>query len=107
MNKHNLNSFTLFIIDQLSEIGTVKCRRMFSSQGLYLNGCFFGLINNTRLYLKTNEHTRKKYEQQSMTPFVPSKQQILRNYFEVPLEVIEDSKQLIEWVSESIHLNSS
>ena len=77
---------------------------MFSSLGLYLNDKFFGIINENILYLKTNETTRKKFEEYKMKPFTPSKEQVLKNYMEVPEEVIEDREKLMDWILRSASL---
>jgi len=75
---------------------------MFSSYGLYLNDIFFGIVNEGRLYIKTNNVTRKKFEAYGMQPFAPSKKQVLKNYYEVPIEVIEDLFKLKNWILESV-----
>lgn len=76
----------------------VHARRMFGGYGLYCGEQFFGIISNGRVYFKTNERTRKQYEERGMRSFAPSKKQVLKNYYEVPPEVLEDSQELARWV---------
>jgi len=100
------DSFKDFILDQLRGLGELSARSMFSSWGLYSNGKFFGLVSGGRLYFKTNINTRGKYEQEGMKPFAPNRKQVLKNYYEVPVGVIESPEELIEWAREAAGLNS-
>ncbi len=95
-------SFKDFILDQLNGLSEVTASSMFSSFGLYSNNIFFGIINDGRLYFKTNEGTIQKYKDQGMKPFQPSANQKLKNYFEVPGDIMEDSEELLKWAKESI-----
>jgi DNA transformation protein len=70
---------------------------MFGGYGLYRNGVFFGIIHRGRLYFKTDETSRAQYLAKGMKPFRPTAKQILKTYFEVPVEIIEDADQLAEW----------
>ena len=43
-----------FALDLLSGLGAVSARRMFGGVGLYAQGVMFGLIDDGRIYLKTD-----------------------------------------------------
>lgn len=70
---------------------------MFGAYGLYLGNAFFAIISKGRLYFKTDEKTRTLYEERGMRPFRPNEKQKLKNYYEVPAEVIEDRSELWAW----------
>jgi len=91
-----------FILDQLNGLSEVMASSMFSSWGLYSDNVFFGIINNGHLYFKTNEVTSQKYKDQGMKAFQPSAKQKLKNYFEVPGDIIENSDELLRWTKEAI-----
>ena len=91
------NSFQQFVLDQLRCMPGLTCRGMFGGYGLYQNGQFFGIIHKGRLYLKTHVGTKAQYVQQGMKPFRPNRNQMLKNYYEVPVEIIEDSESLLTW----------
>jgi len=93
-----------FILDQLIDLPHIVASTMFSSWGLYSDNIFFGIINNGRLYFKTNEITSQKYKDQGMKAFQPSAKQKLKNYFEVPGDIMEDSDELLKWARESISI---
>lgn len=103
-NNLSPDTFTSYILDQLASMGCIKYKRMFSSYGIYINDNFCGLTNDGHFYLKTNKLTRIKYQQAGMKPFSPSIKQILKNYFEVPIDVIEDFSILTIWVRESMSI---
>jgi len=99
MEKH---SFKEFVLDQLRQFGPVDCRAMFGGYGLYCEGIFFGIIAKGRLYFKTNESTASDYLERDMQPFQPNPRQTLKNYFEVPVEILEDEEQLAVWARKAI-----
>jgi len=91
------DSFTDFILDQLANLSNLSVRSMFGGCGLYTRGIFFGIIYRGRLYFKTDEDSRKLYEEREMEPFRPNERQTLKSYYEVPADVIEDGDQLVAW----------
>ncbi len=93
--KHD--GFKDFVLDQLADLRVVTCRAMFGGYGLYQGSVFFGIIHKGRLYFKTDEHTRSAYLAKGMKPFRPNARQTLKTYYEVPVDVIEDSDRLVEW----------
>lgn len=99
--KKKADSFKDFVLDQLHALGEVRCRAMFGGYGLYRGEEFFGIVYDGRLYFKTDEGTRAKYEGGGMGPFAPSETQVLKNYLEVPEEVLEDAEELTAWAREA------
>lgn len=97
-----MSEFSTYILDQLQELGIIEEKQMFGGYGLYLEDIFFAIINDDRLYFKTSQESRKKYEEAGMEPFQPSEKQTLISYYEVPVFVLEDQKLLCEWASDSI-----
>lgn len=94
-------SFKVFVQDQLRPLGGVGCRAMFGGHGLYRRDVFFGIIFRGRLYFKTDGATRPRYRDRGMRPFRPSAQQTLATYYEVPVEILEDSEQCVAWAAEA------
>jgi DNA transformation protein len=95
------DGFKDFVLDQLRDLPYLICRAMFGGYGLYQGAKFFGIIHKGRLYLKTDPVTAARYRNRGMKPFTPSSTQTLKNYYEVPVEVLEDPDNLITWVSEA------
>ena len=95
------NSYLDFVLDQLRSLEDVSCRSMFGGHGLYLGADFFGIAYDGRVYFKTDEATRVKYRAKGMGPFTPSQKQVLKSYYEVPEEIVEDDEQLASWAREA------
>ncbi len=99
------DSFKDFVIDQLEEVGDITVRKMFGGYGIYSAGIFFAVISDGVLYFKTDERTRQRYSDAGMDCFRPSEKQVLKNYFEVPADVLENKNEISEWAEESINVS--
>jgi DNA transformation protein len=64
---------------------------------LYYEEVFFGIVFKGRLYFKTDEQSRPKYHEREMKPFKPNSRQTLKNYYEVPADVVEDEEEILLW----------
>lgn len=98
------DTFKDFVVDQLRDLPGLRVRRMFSGFGFYSGENFFGIIARSRLYFKTDARSRKAYLQRGTEPFRPKPNQELPSYYEVPLEILEDSDQLIKWAQEALRV---
>lgn len=98
------DSFRDYVLDQLHGLSSVRFRSMFGGYGIYSEDLFFGILYEGRLYFKTNANTRDAYTDAGMKPFRPSEKQTLKNYYEVPPEVLDDDEILKEWARESIRI---
>ena len=56
------------IQDLFQELGTVRIRKMFGGQGIYLHDQMFGLVAADELYLKTDDETRPAFEAAGSRP---------------------------------------
>ena len=101
MAKHPLagvsGGYEAFVLDQLTELDGLTCRAMFGGYGLTLDGHFFGIIHKGRLYFKTDPTTAPRYRARHMLPFKPNRKQTLKNYYEVPVDIVESAESLVEW----------
>lgn len=100
--KKENDSFKEFVLDQLRLLERVDCKAMFGGFGLYQAGAFFGIIAVGRLYFKTSETTVSAYLEYGMQPFQPNSKQTLKNYYEVPVEILEDEDQLADWARKAV-----
>jgi DNA transformation protein and related proteins len=100
------DSFKEFVLDQLSELGKVRCRTMFGGYGLYHTAeprqVFFGILYKGKLYFKTDSNTLRAYLKSGMKPFRPNAKQTLITYYEVPVDILENSKQLTLWAKKAM-----
>jgi DNA transformation protein len=102
------DTFKDFVLDQLERMrADLRVRRMFGAYGLYCGEKFFGIISKSRLYFKTDAKTRGTYIERESNPFRPNPKQELQNYYEVPLEILEDRDLLIQWANAAVGVATS
>ena len=75
---------------------------MFGGFGIYQGGTFFAIVSKGRLYFRTDAETRPLYQERGMKSFHPNARQTLKNYYEVPTDVIEEADQLTAWAQVAI-----
>ena len=96
--------FRDFVLDQLQGLGLVTSRRMFGGYGIYLGETFFAILYRNRVYFKTDAASRTDYVAAGMGPFRPRAGKTLKNYYEVPVDVVEDADRLAAWALQATAL---
>lgn len=91
------DSFREFVLEQLATLDGLRCSRMFGGDGLYCGEQFFGIVFDGQLYFKTSPDTLPEYLAYHAAVFAPSDKQVLKNYREVPADILEDSEHLLTW----------
>jgi DNA transformation protein len=95
--------FVTFVIDQLAGLGDVRSKKMFGGVGLYCDGLFFGILAGDELYLKTDGHTRGRFDAAGAKPFRPFSARSGRTqYYSAPLNVLESAPELERWAREAV-----
>lgn len=100
------DSFKAFVLDQLSALPELRAKAMFGAHGLYAGGKFFAILDDGRLFFKTDADSAKAYTARGMGPFkYESKGKTLTmGYHEVPPDVLENSHELTEWARRALRL---
>lgn len=88
------------LVADLAPVG-VRARAMFGGYGLWLGDSFFGIVNDGRVFFRTDEESRREYVARGMPPFQPNNRPagpktVARN-FQVPDEVLAEPELLVEW----------
>ena len=96
------NDFAGFVLDQLGELCGVSSRPMFGGLAFYHGGRIFGMEYKGRAYLRVAPGHRERYESRGMKPFEPVPGRRSKNYYDVPLEVIEDRFEFARWARDAI-----
>lgn len=92
-----------FIFGQLERLPALRFRRMFGCYGIYSGEHFFALVSRGRLYFRTGKESRTPYIQAGMEPYKDDNGEvILKNYYQVPVDVIEDAAELERWARQSL-----
>jgi len=63
------DSFKDFVLDQLSTLPDVRAKAMFGAHGIYSGEHFFGILDEGRLFFKTDAHSQADYTSRGMGPF--------------------------------------
>jgi TfoX/Sxy family transcriptional regulator of competence genes len=75
---------------------------MFDGYGIYSYDTLFGIIFEDKLYFKTSKQTVADYREAGMKALEMNKHQKLKNFYEVPLSVLEDREALMQWADRAI-----
>ena len=100
------DSFKEFVLDQLSALPELRARAMFGAHGLYSGERFFGILDEGRLFFKTDAASQADYTARGMGPFTyESKGKVMTMaYHEVPPDVLENAPELTAWAQRAIQL---
>jgi DNA transformation protein and related proteins len=100
------DSFKEFVLDQLSALPDVRAKAMFGAHGLYQGEHFFAILDEGRLFFKTDGASQADYVARGMGPFTyESKGKVMTmSYHEVPPDVLENAPELVEWAHGAIHV---
>ncbi|ATB43978.1 competence protein TfoX [Cystobacter fuscus] len=100
------NSYVEYTLELLEPLGPVQARAMFGGWGLYLGGRMFGLIIQERLYLKTDELTRARFEEAGGEPFVydagKGRKPVTMSYWTPPPDAADDALALLPWARRAV-----
>jgi len=88
----------------LGALPDVRARAMFGAHGLYAGDYFFAILDEGRLFFKTNETTEAAYTARGAVPFTyESKGKTMTmSYHEVPPDVLENAPELVAWARRAI-----
>ena len=100
------DSFKEFVLDQLSALGDVRARAMFGAHGLYQGDHFFAILDEGRLFFKTDPRSAKAYTDRGMGPFTYEARgkKLTMGYHEVPPEILESAPELTDWARRAIQV---
>jgi DNA transformation protein len=103
------DSFKEFVLDQLSALPDVRARAMFGAHGLYQGDHFFAILDEGRLFFKTDVASQADYTERGMPPFTyESKGKVMTMaYHEVPPDVLENPQELVLWARKAIQIASA
>ena len=98
------DSFKEFVLDQLSALPDVRAKAMFGAHGLYSGDHFFGILDEGRLFFKTDDTSEAEYTARGMDPFTyEMKGKVMTMaYHEVPPDVLDQPQELTFWARKAI-----
>src|SRR5208283_3893415 len=99
-------SFKEFVLDQLGALPDVCAKAMYGAHGLYSGGRFFGILDEGRLFFKTDAQSQADYTVRGMPPFTYESRgrTLTMGYHEVPPDVLESREELVAWAHRAIQI---
>jgi DNA transformation protein len=95
--------FKNFILDQLQNLGDFETKRMFGGLDLLKQGSAFAKIKHDKFWLKVNDSNRSDFYNLGMKKYTYGKDNSRTlNFYETPVEIIEDRDKLKDWAKRSI-----
>jgi DNA transformation protein len=100
------DSFKEFVLDQLRALPDVRAKAMFGAHGIYSGEHFFGILDEGRLFFKTDAQSEKDFKARGMGPFTyESRGKVMTmSYHEVPPDVLEQPQELTIWARRAIQV---
>jgi DNA transformation protein and related proteins len=91
----------------LGALPDLEVRPMFGGYGLYSRGVMFGILDDGVFYFKVDEVTRTEYETAGMGCFQASPTQVLRRYYQVPPDLLDDDRELLAWARKAVAVSQT
>ncbi len=97
------------MLDQLSALPELRARAMFGAHGIYSGDHFFGILDEGRLFFKTDAASAADYTARGMDAFTYEMKgkTMTMAYHEVPPDVLEQPHELTLWARKAIQLADS
>ena len=95
--------------DRFAALPELRAKAMFGAHGLYADGKFFAILDEGRLFFKTDEASQADYITRGMGPFTYAMKgkTMTMAYHEVPPEVLENAPELTDWARRAISIAAS
>jgi len=87
----------------LLAVRSITSKKMFGGIGVYSDGIFFAVVDDDRLYFKSDATTDLSYDEHAAAPWIlsgdpPSPMP----YRELPTVILEDPIHLAEWIDAAV-----
>lgn len=95
--------FVRLVLELLAPVGEVRSRAMFGGFGIYQRETFFAIVDDDRLYFKTDAAARK-YAALGLEPFTYTARgkTVALRYHDAPPEVFESPEVMRSYALEAI-----
>jgi DNA transformation protein len=98
------DSFKEFVLDQLAALPDVRAKAMFGAHGIYSGEHFFGILDDGRLFFKTDASNETDFTACGMPPFTYEMKgkTMTMAYHEVPPEILDQPHELAAWARKAV-----
>lgn len=97
------SEFVDYLVEGIESLGRARARAMFGGFGLYLNDLMFGLVTDDELYLKTDRHVDRYFDELELPHFQYEQngKRKQMSYRRAPESILDDPEELREWAQRS------
>jgi len=86
-------------------LGSFETKSMFGGVALLSEGSAFAKIKHGKVWLKVDDSNREDFTRLGMQQYTYGKDGSRRlNFFEAPVEVVEDQDELVEWARRTMKI---
>jgi len=91
--------FNAYLVDALQPLGHVRVRRMFSGEGVFIDGLMMAIIMDGVLYLKADTLSVDAFVARGLEPFHYQRRgrQYALSYWCAPSDLYDDEEALLDW----------
>jgi len=104
MSTKNTDEYIDYIKELMEPFGECEFKKMFGSIGIFKKGVCFGGVMENVFRLKVLDGNRDDFESYGMGKWQVPGKKMQMPYYEVPLEIMEDKKKLLEWAEKAFEL---
>ncbi|MBI3369991.1 MAG: TfoX/Sxy family protein [Burkholderiales bacterium] len=94
------DAFADHCVELFSALGRARAKRMFSGHGFYVDDLFIALMISGRLYLKTDDESRPRFEAAGCEPFgyeTKAGERVVMSYWSAPEQAMESPALMLPW----------
>lgn len=84
------------VLGTVRPLGPVMAKPAHGGTGLHFGGTMFAVLVGPSLYLRVDKAMRDEFHQKGMRALEPRPGQKLEGFYQVPQEIVDDSKALLE-----------
>ena len=97
--------FKNFVLDQLQGMDEFEIKRMFGGLAMLHQGSAFAKIKHDKVWLKVDQSNLADFQEHGMNQYTYGKDNSRKlNFYETPIEIVEDRDKLKDWVQKSIEI---
>ena len=104
----NNGSFLDYILDLIEPLNPLHTKKLFGGIVILKKNITFAMVFNETLYLKTDKTNKENFLKYNSKPLSYKKKvnTINLRYFEIPVEILDEHEELINWCEKSINLKN-
>jgi DNA transformation protein len=89
--------------DLFHHFGRISVRRMFGGEGIFVGDLMIGLVADERIYLKTGDGNRAKFEAEGCRAFSFPRgdKMMVLPYHAVPERLLDDAEEFGQWAAKA------